>query len=244
MFSNPKVSFVAVVCLLSAHFALPSRLDGDAILAGQRSGGSASARWKWAHRTQRLRELRLRRNGAEGAARWKVAGLASPCCIISCLLPRRTEGTLRLRDTAQIAFHFLLIGLHVGVAAPTLREVQCSSLFPSSQLCCVEHVWIQFTVAVAALVQTLLPIFFLIISHTLRQLRIASVAFRILCDIPIPSSHTETVGVECRACQCFATDHTLHFSILFGRLRPTSVAFRVPTKIAVSSPRTQARRIK
>ena len=203
-------------CLLSARFALPSRLDGDVIGSGLRSEGSARARWELTYMTHIWLLLRLRRNAAAGAARWKVAGLASPCCIISCPLPRRTEGTRRLRDTAQIAFHFLRIGLHVGVAAPTLGQVQRRSLFPSSQLCCVEHEWRQFTVAVAALVQTLFPGIFLSISHTLRQLGRASIAFRFFCDILVPSPHIETVGVECRACQCFPADDALHFGVVVG----------------------------
>ena len=107
-------------CLLSARFALPRRLDGDAVLAVQRSGSSASARWELTHRTHIWLLLRLRRNGATRGACWKVTILAAPCCIISRSLSRRTEGVRRLRRTAQIAFHCLRIGLHVRVAAPTL----------------------------------------------------------------------------------------------------------------------------
>ena len=209
-------------CLLSARLALPSRLHGDPILGPRRSGRSASTRWVQAPRTRVGRELRMSWNKAAGAARRKVAGCASPCTVISCPLPRRTKGTRRLRDTAQIAFHFLLIGLHVGVAAPTLREVQRSSLFPSSQLCGVEHVCRPQTVAVAALIQTLLPSVFLSISHTLRQLGRASLAFRILCDIPVPSPHLHAARVKRRACQCFATETTLHFGVVVGGVRPVN----------------------
>ena len=93
-------------------------------------------------------------------------------------LSRRTEGVRRLRRTAQVAFHCLRILLHVCVAVPTLGQVQRGSFLPLSQLCCVELVCRQFIVAVAALVQTLLPCLFLSISHTLRQLGTASIAFR------------------------------------------------------------------
>ena len=164
--------------------------------------------------------------------------------MISRSLSRRTEGVRRLRRTAQVAFHCLRILLHVCVAVPTLGQVQRRSLLPLSQLCCVELVCRQFAVAVAALVQTLLPCLFLSISHTLRQLGPASVAFRFVCDILVPSPHIEALGIKCLARHFFATDHTLHFCILLGGLRPTSVAFRVPIKITVASPRIQARRIK
>ena len=84
------------------------------------------------------------------------------------------------------------------------------------QLCCVELGCRQCTVANAALIQTLLPCMFRSIATTIRQLGEASVAFRILCDIPVPSPHTETVGVECRAWQCFAAGDTLHFGVVVG----------------------------
>ena len=127
VFRNVKKHLDAASCILaslqrslSASSALPSRLDGDAILAGQKSGGSASARWELTHRTHIWLLLRLRRNGATRGACWKVTILAAPCCIISRSLSRRTEGVRRLRRTAQIALHFLRIGLHVRIAAPTL----------------------------------------------------------------------------------------------------------------------------
>ena len=104
----------------------------------------------------------------------------------------------RLRQTAQVAFHCLRIVLHVCVAVPALGQVQRRSLLPLSQLCCVELVCRQFTVAVAALVQTLLSCFFLSISDTLRQLRPASVAFLCVCDIPVPFLHIEALCIECR----------------------------------------------
>ena len=74
----------------------------------------------------------------------------------------------------------------------------------------------QCTVADAALIQTLLPCLFRSIATTIRQLGRASIAFRFLADIPIPFPHIETVGIERRACQCFAADDTLHFGVVVG----------------------------
>ena len=54
------------------------------------------------------------------------------------------------------------------------------------------------------------------IATTIRQLGEASVAFRFLADIPVPSPHLETVGIERRAWQCFAADDTLHFGVVVG----------------------------
>ena len=155
-----------------------------------------------------------------------------------------TKGLRRFRHSTQVALHCLRILLHVCVAIPTLGQVERGSFLPLSQLCCVELVCTQFAVAVAALVQTLLPCLFLSTSHTLRQLGTANIAFHCFCDIPVPSPHIEALGIKCLARQIFATDHTLHFCILLGGLRPTNVAFRVPSKITAASPRTQARRIK
>ena len=95
--------------------------------------------------------------------------------------------------------------------------------------------WKQCTVADAALIQTLLPglfrsiavtirhlrkallpCLFRSIATTIRHLRKAGVAFRILSYILVPSPHTETVGVECRAWQCFAAGDTLHFRVVVG----------------------------
>ena len=84
----------------------------------------------------------------------------------------------RFRQPAQVALHCLRILLHVCVAVPTLGQVQRRSLLPLSQLCCVELVWKQFALAVAALVQALLPCLFLSISDTIWQLSPTSGAFR------------------------------------------------------------------
>ena len=130
----------------------------------------------------------------------------------------------RFRRTAQVEFHCLRNVLHVPVAVPTLGYVKRRTVLPLLQLCCVELVCRQFTVAVAALVQTLLPCLFLSISHTLRQLGRASLAFRILCDIPVPSPHLHAARVKRRACQCFAADDTLHFGIVVGGVRPVTSA--------------------
>ena len=150
----------------------------------------------------------------------------------------------RLRRTAQVAFHCLRILLHVCVAVPTLGQVQRRSLLPLSQLCCVELVCRQFAVAVAALVQTLLPCLFLSIATTIRQLGRANVAFRFFCDIPVLPPHAQTLRIKCRGRQFLATDRTHDLCILCGRLRTTSVAFRDSSKITAASPRTQPRRIK
>ena len=82
------------------------------------------------------------------------------------------------------------------------------------QLCCVELGCRQCTVADAALIQTLLPCLFRSIATTIRHLGRASIAFRFLADVFVPSPHIQTVGVECRACQCFPADDTLHFGVV------------------------------
>ena len=138
----------------------------------------------------------------------------------------------RLRRTAQVAFHCLRVVLNGPVAVPTLGEVKRRTVLPLLQLCCVELVCKQLTVAIAAFVQNLFPCLFLSIATTIRHLGTASVACRILCDIPVPSPHIDTVGIERRACQCFAADDTLHFGVLVGGVRPVNsgptsfVAFR------------------
>ena len=105
----------------------------------------------------------------------------------------------RFRQPAQVALHCLRILLHVCVAVPTLGQVQRGSFLPLSQLCCVELVCRQFAVAVAALVQTLLPCLFLSISDTLGQLGPASVAFRFFRDNPVPSPHVQALRIKCLA---------------------------------------------
>ena len=105
----------------------------------------------------------------------------------------------RLRLTAQVAFHCLRVVLHGPVAVPTLGEVKRRTVLPLLQLCCVELVCKQFTVAIAAFVQTLFPCLFLSIGTTIRQLRPASVAFRLFSDNPVSSPHVEALRIECLA---------------------------------------------
>ena len=58
-----------------------------------------------------------------------------------------TESVRRFRRTAQVAFHCLRNLLHVPVAVPTLGYVKRRTVLPLLQLCCVELVCKQFTVA-------------------------------------------------------------------------------------------------
>ena len=142
-------------------------------------------------------------------------------------LSRRTEGVRRLRFGTQIARHYLRLrfeaqiacqclrsGLDVRVAAPTPRQVKRRGIFPLLQLCCVELGCRQCTVADVALIQTLLPCVSRSIATTIRQLGIASVAFRFLRDISVPSPHLHAARVKRRACQCFAADDTLHLGVV------------------------------
>ena len=112
-------------------------------------------------------------------------------------LSRKTEGVRRLRRTAQVAFHFLCILLHVCVAVPTIGQVECGSFLPLSKLCCVELVRKQFAVAVVAIVKTLFPCLFLSSSDTIRQLGPTSVAFRVFRNIPVPSPHIHALSIKC-----------------------------------------------
>ena len=73
-----SVASIVLECLLSARFALPRRLDGDAIVAGLRSEGSARARWELTHRTHIWLLLRLRRNDATTGTWWEITMLAAP----------------------------------------------------------------------------------------------------------------------------------------------------------------------
>ena len=149
----------------------------------------------------------------------------------------------RLRQTAQVALHCLRIVLHVCVAAPSLGQVQRRSLLPLSQLCCVELVCTQFAAAAAGLVQALLPGLFLSISHTLRQLSRASIAFRffvislfLLHILKRSASNTE----HCIFCD---RPHTPLLHSL-GMASPNKRCLSRPSKMTAASPHTQARRIK
>ena len=105
----------------------------------------------------------------------------------------------RFRRTAQVAFHCLRNALHVPVAVPTLGYVKRRTVLPLLQLCCVELVCKQFTVAIAAFVENLFPCLFLSIATTIRQLGPASVAFRLFRDNPVPSPHVEALRIKCLA---------------------------------------------
>ena len=107
-------------CLLPARFALPSRLRRDVIFTGLRSEGSARARRELTHRTHIWLLLGLHRNSATRGTCREITIVASPSVIISRSLFGRTEGVRRFLHTAQIAFHWLRIAVHVCVAAPTL----------------------------------------------------------------------------------------------------------------------------
>ena len=164
VFGNLKHRFDAACCSfaslqpsLSASCALPSGLLRHAILAIRRSRSSARTRWKQTHRTHIWCLFRQHRNRAARGAGRKVAGLAALCGIMSVPLSRRTEAHRRKSLQAQIACHCLYIGLHVRVAAPTLRQVQRRSIFPLLELYCVELEWRQCILAHAALVEVLLP---------------------------------------------------------------------------------------
>ena len=97
------------------------------------------------------------------------------------------------------------------------------------ELYCVELGCRQCTVADGALIQTLLPCVFRSIATTIRQLGIASVAFRNPGDIPVLSPRLHAARVKRRACQCFAADDTLHFGVLVGGVRPVNSG---PTSVA------------
>ena len=53
-------------------------------------------------------------------------------------------------------------------------------------------------------------------ARTFRQPDIASVAFRFLGDIPVPSPHLHAALFKRRAGQCFPADDTLEFGVLVG----------------------------
>ena len=114
-------TFVSLQRSLSASFALPSWLLRHAILSIRRSPSSARTRWKQTHRTHIRCLFRQHRNRAARGAGRKVASFAAQCGIMSVPLSRRTEAHRRKSLQAQIACHCLYIGLHVRVAAPTLR---------------------------------------------------------------------------------------------------------------------------
>ena len=88
----------------------------------------------------------------------------------------------------------------------------------------------------------MLPRVFRLIATAIRHLGKASIAFRFLADIPVPSPHIETVGIECPGWPCFVADDTTddrsNFSIdvrgqAFCR---ASVACRISCDMLVPAP--------
>ena len=156
----------------SAHCTLPSRFQGHAIFAAPRSRKSARTRRECTLRTHRFQtvwqRLRLHRNGATRGTCWTITIFtAPPTGNYPCFLCR-TEGMPRFLDTARLACPCLRALLSVRVAVSTLGLVQHRRPFPCCQLCGVELVWMQLTVASAALVQALIPELCLSIPHTIR----------------------------------------------------------------------------